>query len=169
MLLSNTSSNNCLISTLVTEEMSDTNLPQRLLYKKEQKYSKVMATNSIQNSQRSSIFNFLNFFYSLLFHLFTRKNISRLYNHSYGLECCCKSVGRDHRVRFSSSSWPGSVLAVLGAVDGWLHARVGKAVQGGGSLPACSPVSMESTSITSDRKHSCNYSNNRLYTSTRAS
>lgn len=67
MLLSNTSSNNCVISTLVTEEMNDTNLPQRLLYKKEQKYSKVMAINSIQNSQRSSIFNFLIFFIHFYF------------------------------------------------------------------------------------------------------
>lgn len=112
---------------------------------------------------------FLNFLNSLLFHLFTHKNISRLFNGNYGLEYHCKSVGQHHWVWFSPGSLQGSVLAVLGAVDGWLHAQVGKAVEGGGSLPACSPVSMESTSIISDSRHSYNYSNNRLYISTHAS
>lgn len=79
------------------------------------------------------------------------------------------SVNQHQWVWFPSSSLQGSLLAVLGAEDGWLHAQVGKAEEGECSLPACSPESMEGTSIPSGSKHSCNYSNNSLCIGTHTS
>lgn len=46
--------------------------------------------------------------------------------------------------------------------------RLGKLWKENVSYPACSPVSMAGTSISSDSKHNYNYSNNRLYISTHA-
>lgn len=53
--------------------------------------------------------------------------------------------------------WMGGSMPSLGKL--WR-------MEGEGSFPACSPESMEGTSISSDSKHSYNYSNNSLYSST---